>query len=203
MPTSISTISERLQFNLPIIQTNPSGNEAATCMLVKERNADTEILFIERARCENDPWSGQMALPGGRREPEDRTVLETALRETQEEVGINATVDNCIGRLDDIVTPETGPGRGIVVSCHVVWVAEVKQSIANYEVSDALWVPVSFLLNPNNFVSEYKPPNYSGTFPGFRVNNTDNRVIWGLTYRFLRSFFKSCGLPSPKCGDLT
>ena len=70
----------------------PDGEvrQAAVALILHEPDGSSpEILFIERAKREGDPWSGQMALPGGRRDTEDRDLQTTAARETFEEVGIS------------------------------------------------------------------------------------------------------------------
>ncbi|NNL85157.1 MAG: NUDIX domain-containing protein, partial [Myxococcales bacterium] len=57
-------------------------------MIFRENSAHTEVLFIERARHPDDPWSGHMALPGGRLDPVDASLRAAAERETREEVGV-------------------------------------------------------------------------------------------------------------------
>ena len=63
--------------------------EAAVAMILLQGESSFEMMFILRARKEGDPWSGQMALPGGHREPQDVTLAETAARETWEETGLD------------------------------------------------------------------------------------------------------------------
>uniref|UniRef100_A0A060T5N7 ARAD1B13266p n=1 Tax=Blastobotrys adeninivorans TaxID=409370 RepID=A0A060T5N7_BLAAD len=63
-----------------------------------------EILFIKRAASERDRWSSHIALPGGRRDPEDKSDLDAAIRETSEEVGVDLIKDGvCIGPLDQFL----------------------------------------------------------------------------------------------------
>lgn len=72
------------------------------------RTADpVDVLFIKRARNPRDPWSGHMALPGGRREAHDDDLLATAIRETHEETGIELDPESLIGRLPG--SPHEGP----------------------------------------------------------------------------------------------
>ena len=67
----------------------PEGERTAAVAVVLRPGTDSpEVLLIERTRVEGDPWSGQMALPGGRRDAADRSLLETAVRETREETGV-------------------------------------------------------------------------------------------------------------------
>ena len=62
---------------------------AVALILLPTSDGDLEALFIKRAEVEGDPWSGQMAFPGGRRDPVDDDLLATAARATLEETGID------------------------------------------------------------------------------------------------------------------
>src|SRR5262245_34151321 len=65
------------------------GERAAVAAILLPRDDTFEILLIRRAERPTDLWSGHMAFPGGRRSPEDRDLLATAVRETEEEVGLD------------------------------------------------------------------------------------------------------------------
>ena len=65
----------------------PEAREAAVALVLRDRGG-LEVLLIKRAEIDGDPWSGHMALPGGRRDPDDTDLLATAIRETEEETGI-------------------------------------------------------------------------------------------------------------------
>src|SRR6478752_6570976 len=69
---------------------------AVAAVLVPSPDA---VLLIRRAERAGDPWSGHMALPGGRREPEDADLVETARRETFEEVGLQLARSDLLGGL--------------------------------------------------------------------------------------------------------
>ena len=75
------------------------------------QNGDAEVLFIKRASRVGDRWTGHVALPGGKRDPEDADDLAAAIREASEEVGLNLTTDDCIyvGNLPErVVTSSWG-----------------------------------------------------------------------------------------------
>src|SRR5215471_21768996 len=76
---------------------------AAVAAILRDREGEAEVLLIRRAQKTGDPWSGHMAFPGGRQDPSDLDLLHTAVRETQEEVGLELSPGrNLIGRLDDL-----------------------------------------------------------------------------------------------------
>lgn len=165
----------------------PGGREAAVALVVhKPRVHALEILFIERAVRQGDPWSGQMAFPGGRRDPSDADVLSTAVRETQEEVGLE--LEEPIGRLDDVQgTPRLLDHR-LVISAFVFEAPDRNQGPTSSEVQSTVWVPVPHLLDPASAVKfQFEHGDYSGRFPGVRF---EGYTIWGLTYRILRQFFE-------------
>ena len=117
----------------------PQGKQAAVALMLRERGG-LEVFVIKRADRIGDPWSGHMALPGGRREPADKDAYDTARRETLEEVGVDLTEGKLLGRLDDM-----GPrsaGRQFVVSTFVVALDAEPGRIDPNEVAEAFWVPV-------------------------------------------------------------
>lgn len=63
--------------------------EAAVALILKLRNHDIKILLVKRVENPADPWSGQVALPGGKRDAKDQNLKKTVVRETLEETNIN------------------------------------------------------------------------------------------------------------------
>lgn len=169
------------------------GPFAAVAMILAGGPRDPEVLFIERAKRIGDPWSGHMAFPGGRVEAEDPDARYTAERETFEEVGIDLAAGELLGRLDDQAGRRAGTswsGRGI--AAYVYHLREPARVEPSPEVEEALWVPTSALLAPGNRV-DYTVSYAPGVFPGILVGKPDRHVIWGLTHRFLESFFGILG----------
>src|SRR4051812_20593726 len=100
---TIEALRARLLRREPLAIAAKTSRQAAVAILLAERDRDTLALLIQRAVRAGDPWSGDMAFPGGHREPHDQDLGLTAARETLEEVGIDLR-EHCeeIGRLDDI-----------------------------------------------------------------------------------------------------
>jgi 8-oxo-dGTP pyrophosphatase MutT (NUDIX family) len=142
------------------------------------------ILLIRRAERPGDPWSGQMALPGGRRDPADADPMVTAIRETAEEVGALLEPAHCLGALPDVApgTPIPGP---VVVRPYLFVLPGRPILSPNPEVAEAGWVRLDVLRDPANsrpYTLELR--GALRTFPAFHLG-TD--VVWGMTERILSS----------------
>jgi len=165
---------------------SPETREAAVALLLRPRE-ELELLLIKRAEYERDPWSGHMALPGGRREPDDPDLLATAIRETHEETGIDLKVATPLGQLDE-VAPRSPRLPPILISPFVFAVPESTEALQlSREVDAAIWIPTSALRAPGA-VSELLIQFEGGdrAFPSLRYGEY---VIWGLTHRILLTFF--------------
>lgn len=165
---------------------------AAVAMVLSGDPSDPEILFIERARRSGDPWSGQMAFPGGRFEPGDRRLRRTAERETHEEVGVDLRGAELLGRLDDQEGRRAGARSGIYIAGWAYYLERAPSLVLNHEVEDAMWVSTSALLDPGNrvdYATDYAP----GPFPGIVVGHPERHIVWGLTYRIVDTFLDLVG----------
>jgi 8-oxo-dGTP pyrophosphatase MutT (NUDIX family) len=166
---------------------------AAVAVVVHDAPRGPELLFIERARHPGDPWSGQMAFPGGRVDPDDADARAAAERETREEVGLSLAGAERLGRLDDlhagirVVAP-------LVLSAFVYRIDAPPALVPNHEVADTLWVPVDLLLDPGRHVGHRWGP---ARWPGILVGEPDRHVVWGLTYRLLHGLFGLAGRALP------
>jgi 8-oxo-dGTP pyrophosphatase MutT (NUDIX family) len=166
---------------------DPSLSEAAVLLAVRVSDP-LELLLIERAEKEGDPWSGHMALPGGRREPSDAGLLATALRETHEETGIVVPPDAVLGPLDE-VRPSSRRRFSILIAPFVAVVPPGTRAVpAPAEVETALWIPLPHLAS-DTAVDEIliELEEGSATFPALSYQDY---VIWGLTHRILTGFME-------------
>ena len=157
-------------------------------LLIRPR-AELELLLIKRAIHERDPWSGHMALPGGRRDPTDDDLIATALREVSEEVGIVIDRErDFIGALDE-VAPRTPRLPPISIAPFIFAVPrDVNTVIHTAEVETAIWVPLS-ALRDEEAASEIliELEGDSRSFPSLQFGEY---VIWGLTHRILTQFLE-------------
>lgn len=185
---SLNEMERRLRERRGLVFPAEPGLTRASVALVIHGGADGPgILLIRRADAAHDPWSGHMALPGGRQDPDDRDAQATAVRETREEVGIDLSREaRSLGRLQTL-RPRNGP-RPVAVSPFVFRVPAPLPLCPNHEVAAARWVPLAELIAPEARC-EYELSLPDGTrlrFPGLRCADG---VVWGLTYRVLSDFF--------------
>lgn len=184
----MARIRARLAHYRPTLIEDAKVARASVAMVLREGAAGVELLLIQRAIRDDDPWSGHVALPGGRRDPDDADPVATAIRETHEEVGIDLTTGGVvIGRLDELRAIARHRPLDLVIS-PVVFVLEGPATItvAPREVESAVWVPLAFL-GSAAARSTYRRSldGIDSELPAFRY---ERYTIWGLTHRMLESF---------------
>jgi len=179
-----------------------TNNQAAVAIILRARNDQIEVLLIERARHKDDPWSGQMAFPGGRRDPEDLSARAAAERETQEELGVSLASAQFLGRIDELQGRHSGRSIDLVISPFVYFLDHEVVIAPNYEVADTVWVSFSILQDVKYQIIHVYDRENNRTHPGIRLGESDGRIVWGLTYRFLGIFFSIIGRPLPEMQSL-
>ncbi len=177
-------------------ETDGSPARAAVALALRhDLSGALDLLMIRRAERVGDPWSGQVALPGGRASREDATLVHTALRETWEETGIDLHLHgHILGTLDDL-RPRTATLPSIIVTPVVVALDEqrgpIPPLVLSDEVADAFWVPLDVLRDPA--VSRESSVQVRGAtwrVPSFVVGE---HVVWGMTERILRQLLSRLG----------
>lgn len=167
--------------------------EAAVAVVLRGQPHDVEVLLIKRARNPRDPWSGHMALPGGRRDADDATLVHTAVRETFEETGVVLPPERGagFGPLGPLprVAPSSAPLPKLRISPYVFGVpADTAARAASMEVARVHWTPLTVLRDPAvHDEVEMALPGGPRVFPCLRVHD---EVVWGLTYRILQDFLR-------------
>jgi 8-oxo-dGTP pyrophosphatase MutT (NUDIX family) len=161
------------------------GARAAVSLILRDDGAGVELLFILRAEHPDDPWSGQMGFPGGRAEPGDAGLLDTAIRETAEELGIDlAACAEPLGELDDVRAIARGRPVDLAIRPFVFHLREqVVPRPALSEVREVVWARLDDLAGDAlRSTLDYGHDGATLRLPCFRL---DGRVIWGLSYRMV------------------
>lgn len=178
----------------PGVAAEDDGDPARAAVAITLRptaDESAELLLIRRAERDGDPWSGQVALPGGRWSPNDESLLRTALRETWEETGIDLAASGVVlGTLDEL-RPRTATLPAIIVTPVVVALDAPPPLVLSDEVADAFWVPLDVLRDPA--LSRESPVHVRGAtwrVPSFVVGE---HVVWGMTERILRQLLARLG----------
>jgi 8-oxo-dGTP pyrophosphatase MutT (NUDIX family) len=161
---------------------------AAVATILREGARGPEVFFIRRAEHPLDPWSGHMAFPGGREEPEDSDLLETAVRETREEVSLDlARHAKLLGRLDELPVTARGKRTGLTVAPFVFELTHDVPIAYNHEVAEVLWAPLEPMFRGQLATRfDYELGGEHILLPAHDVHG---RIVWGLTHRMLEDFF--------------
>ena len=180
-----------------LIQHNPlsihkNSKFAAVAIILYMDDSFNELFLIKRTVHPNDPWSGQIGLPGGHHEKKDQDLTETAIRETNEETTIKLAREHLICQIND----QQGYAQGGQINLTVrpfVFILNQKpaQVQMNYELERYYWLPLSHFQQPESHVF-FDPMNSASKRPGIRVDQSNN--LWGMTYRIMADFFNASKL---------
>lgn len=168
------------------LRADPEGRiEAAVALILVEGEGDLEILLIKRTEREDDPWSGQIALPGGRIEVQDSSLLDTAVRETLEETTVDLSRGQMLGELDDLST--INPLLPPMLVRPFVFSLESRQPVTHCdEVAEHFWISLPDLLD-SGVRENIEVQGYSLVTDGFRFGE---HFLWGMTSSILTHFQK-------------
>jgi 8-oxo-dGTP pyrophosphatase MutT (NUDIX family) len=178
-------LMEMIQGNLVADEPQQKGLRfAAVSMILRDRKSPS-VLLIERARRADDPWSGQIALPGGKMQDGDISARATAVRETKEEVGID--LDGAADFLGYGEVTRTHTGTMDVVPSVFALNREVEVR-PNEEVASFRWIELEDLLAPRARTNHQF--GYEGKVVQMPAYAVGGYVVWGLTYRILTSMLE-------------
>ncbi|SDQ53607.1 NUDIX hydrolase [Natronobacterium texcoconense] len=153
-------------------------HDAAVLAPIVDRDGEQHLLFTRRADHLGE-HPGQMSFPGGGAEPVDETILETALREANEEIGLEPAEAEVVGRLDDIRTVTE-----YAVTPFVARVPDREYERDDSEVAEIVLLPLSGILDPANYEYERRDHPYYGDIV-IHYFHVDGYTVWGATGRIL------------------
>jgi len=156
--------------------------QSAVLVPIYYRDGEYYLLFTKRTEKVRD-HKGQISFPGGAYEEQDATLLDTALRECTEEIGLAAEAVEVLGELDDTPTQTTYYVISPFVAA-IPWPYQLR--VDPIEVKEVIEVPISALLDKDCLRQENDPLN-DGRITGY-FYYCNNRIIWGATARILSQF---------------
>ena len=162
---------------------------AAVLVPVIQHEAGATVLLTERA-ANLRQHSGQIAFPGGKVDPEDPSPIGTALREAEEEIGLDRAHVTPLGFLDAYLS-----GTNFFVLPVVASVApEFTLDLNAFEVASAFEVPIGFLMNESNH--ELHVRAFRGRIRQYYAMPFGDRYIWGVTAGILRNMYERLYAPA-------
>ena len=173
----LASLRSRLLTRLP---SQPEDNIAlaGVAVVIDPDDRDGAVLLIRRTERSGDPWSGQIGFPGGHKSPSDQGLLQTAIREAEEEVGIELIQHELLGALPFVMTRS----QRVRVAPFVFMLEFPVAMRINREVAESFWVPLTELTRLEPQLREVHVDE--GDLAVFSYDY-QGRIIWGLTFRIL------------------
>ena len=173
-------LRQRLAERPPIVRPEWEVRPAAVLVPLYLNAGEWHVLFTQRTHLV-ESHKGQVSFPGGRVEPEDTSRVETALRETEEEIGLRRTDVTVLGQLDELLT---------VTQYHITPIVGVfpwpySFVLSTAELSDVFGAPLSWLANPDNLEIQQREPIVPGRKIPVYYLHYQGYTIWGATARML------------------
>ena len=156
-----------------------SNAQAAVAILVKPIRNDLEFFLVKRAEVDDDPWSGDMAFPGGKKNLQDQNLIDTAVREVLEETNIDLKEKTVIGFMEPVYSSVRKSLAVQPVLYSFDYYPDVK---LNYELTKFIWAPLSEIIQgkTHESVKGWEGPVYK----------VQGETVWGLTFRMLEKVLK-------------
>lgn len=178
-------LPDRGDHNLAPMMAPADGREhrlAAVLLGVVMHETEPTVLLTRRS-AQLRTHSGQIALPGGKIDPEDESALAAALREAKEEIGLTADWVTPLGYLDPYLSGTGFRILPVVASIRPGFTIDPDPS----EVDAVFEVPLSFLMNPANHVQGHR--DFKGTIRHFYTMTYGEHYIWGVTAGILKNLY--------------
>jgi len=177
-------------------------NSAIVFLILQYKDKPYDLVLIRRTKSKKDKHSGEMSFPGGKFDQMlDKSYLDTALRELEEELGVSKTSINVLGSIDDHLTP-----KGFIITAFVAYIDQDTRIVKEEnEVKEVVKIPITFFANKKNY--KERAYDLKGDLIGvgkFNYRSAENKkyVIFGATSHIIVNFIDTIyniGLMTPGC----
>ena len=181
----VALLKQRLAVREPVRMDAQHLTRAAVLVPLILRGDEAFVLFTERSH-HVPTHQGQVSFPGGVHEPDDPDLIQTAVRETWEEVGVPPEQVMVLGRLDDMATNSTA---FVITPFAAVIPPDVARITSDLEVARIIETSLDLLLDPANRQVDERTKRWQYVLPDV--------VVWGATARILSGFLGILGLADP------
>lgn len=183
--TTLALIRQTLSSRPAQLLSGAGRKQAAVALVLRSGQQGLELLFIRRAEHESDPWSGDLAFPGGKVDADDPGPREAAQREAREELELDLTQAEHLGRLDDIL----GDFLPVLISCFIYHLPAPQPLCCGPEVQAVHWLPLARVADRRH----WREANFSyrgeeRSHPIIDLLGPGHPPLWGITYRLLTQF---------------
>lgn len=191
-PFDMELVARRLRTHTPreVFRGWPGARRAAVAVILDDTGA---VLLQRRAARAGDRWSSHVSLPGGMAQAGDRSLLDTALRETREEIGVELSPSSVVGALDELRAVANASLRPMSIAPFVLRIEGRPATTPGPEVVSTFWLPLDRAATGALDGHVHWPVlGLRWRFPCWRW---EGHEIWGLTYKTLRALLR-LGAPS-------
>jgi 8-oxo-dGTP pyrophosphatase MutT (NUDIX family) len=189
---SLQRFEERLSRYRPSEVRLLTPERAAVAVLLRFERAAPDVLLMRRVARADDRWSGHVSFPGGRAEPGDASLLDTAVREAREEVGLDLVASaRPLGRLDGIRAIARGRFLPMSITPFVFLQTRAEEPTLGEEAARTFWLPLDRVVAGD--LDDRHVVRFGPVSRAFRCWRFGDDVVWGLTYRMIRNLLSVVG----------
>jgi 8-oxo-dGTP pyrophosphatase MutT (NUDIX family) len=181
------SLTERLAHHQPDDPSDFLVKRRAAVAAILRFGAGVDVLLMTRAQRESDRWSGHVSMPGGMQH-EGELLIDTAIRETREETGIDLTAVPHLGRLAACKAIAKGQVLAMTITPYIFRLVDPQPVVLNHEAVDHFWFPL------DRAARGELDARYDYRFGPMKLDlpcwTWEGRTVWGLTHQMLTSLIE-------------
>lgn len=163
------------------------NDPTAAVAILETQGLHSSFLILKRASHPDDPWSGHLSFPGGKKDPEDQNLLHTSIRETEEECGLKLSPDQLVKTMPPQLAGQY-VGQSILVQPYVFQIEYTESLQLSEEIESFYWLRKSQFIKVEDHNYDEIPIHLKKEKKPFFKLGQD--VLWGFTYQVLLNHLK-------------